>query len=184
MNLNVDVEKIMIAKLDQMSSNKLELICTPQKPLLESIMEDISLSRQRSQQPSQEQRPDERFKANIANRGGISNQGETLFGQDPFSNPTGNLFMTPPKKVNGTPSVAASKNLQQNAQLSSSALQSTAAGTVVASNMATNICAMSAGKKVGQFQPYAARKAISNLSNASRTFDAAAMLKSVQQAPN
>lgn len=49
LNLEVDVESLIVAKLDQMSANKLDLICTPQKPLLESIMEDISLSKQRSQ---------------------------------------------------------------------------------------------------------------------------------------
>lgn len=45
LNLSVDVETLLVAKLEQMNANKLDLICTPQKPLLESIMEDITMSK-------------------------------------------------------------------------------------------------------------------------------------------
>ena len=51
--------------------------------------------------------PEKIFKA-AEQPSGVSNFFEpTLFGQDPFSNPVGNAFMTPPKKGNGTTNQAA-----------------------------------------------------------------------------
>lgn len=108
--------------------------------------------------------PEKIFKAAEEHQG-VSNFCEpTLFGQDPFSNPMGNAFMTPPKKGNGAANQAASKQSQQNAQLQSSAMQSTATRTVTAAtSRVAGSGAMSASKKVAEFQPYASCKAPSKI---------------------
>ena len=87
--------------------------------------------------------------------------------------------MTPPKKGTGPANQAASKQSQQNV-LSASAMQSTATRTVTGPSRVAGSGAMSAGRKVGEFQSYASRKTTAtNMSG--RGLDAAAMLKSVQQ---